>query len=211
MAAAVPGKQIEVVPTIHALHDSGKPFAERQHLVFIGNLAHRPNTDAVHYFMRDIYPLIETSLPDAHVFIVGDNATSKILAYASERVHVTGYLPDIASLLQGSRVFVAPLRFGAGVKGKVGEAMSYALPVVTTSIGAEGFGLVNESSALIADTPEAFAAAIVRLYSDEALWESLARNSRRLVAENFTPEVISETINGSIKQAIANRRGIVKS
>jgi len=203
MAAEVPGKQIEVIPTIHVLHDSGKPFAERRHLLFIGNMAHRPNADAVHYFMRDIYPRIETALPDAKVFIVGDNATEEIRGVASERVRVTGYLPDIAPLLQGSRVFVAPLRFGAGVKGKVGEAMSYALPVVTTSIGAEGFGLVNESSALIADTPEAFAAAVIRLYSDEALWEELARNSRRLVAENFTPEVISETINGSIKQAIA--------
>ncbi|HEX3282815.1 MAG TPA: glycosyltransferase [Pyrinomonadaceae bacterium] len=210
MAAQIPGKQIEVIPTIHALHDSGKPFAERQHLLFIGNMAHRPNTDAVHFFMRDIYPLVERSLPAAKVFIVGDNATTEILAYASERIQVTGYLPDIAPLLQGCRVFLAPLRFGAGVKGKVGEAMSYALPVVTTSIGAEGFGLVNESSALIADTPEPFAAAVVRLYSDEALWEQLARNSRRLVAENFTPEIISETINGSIKQAIANRRGIGK-
>jgi len=208
MAAEVPGRQIEVIPTIHALHDSGKPFAERQHLLFIGNMAHRPNADAVHYFMRDIYPHIETSLPGAKVFIVGDNATEEIRGLASERVHITGYLSDIEPLLQGSRVFVAPLRFGAGVKGKVGEAMSYALPVVTTSIGAEGFGLVNESSALIADTPEAFAAAVVRLYSDEALWGELARNSRRLVAENFTPEVISETINGSIKQAIADRRGI---
>jgi glycosyltransferase involved in cell wall biosynthesis len=204
MAGEVPGKRIEVIPTIHALHDRGKPFEERQHLLFVGNLAHRPNADAIHYFMRDIFPLIKRSLPEAKVFIVGDNASTEFLTYASDNIEVTGYLPDIAPLLQSCRVFIAPLRFGAGVKGKVGEAMSYALPLVTTSIGAEGFGLVNESSALIADTPEAFAAAVVRLYSDNGLWQCLARNSRRLVEENFTPEVIAAVINGSIKEVISN-------
>jgi GT2 family glycosyltransferase len=204
MAGEVPGKRIEVIPTIHTLHDRGKPFEERQHLLFVGNLAHRPNADAIHYFMRDIYPLIKRSLPEAKVFIVGDNASTEFLTYASDNIEVTGYLPDIAPLMQSCRVFIAPLRFGAGVKGKVGEAMSYALPVVTTPIGAEGFGLVNESSALIADTPEAFAAAVVRLYSDKGLWQCLARNSRRLVEENFTPEVIAATINGSIRQMISN-------
>jgi glycosyltransferase involved in cell wall biosynthesis len=200
MAGEVPDKRIEVIPTIHALHDSGKRFEERQHLLFVGNLAHRPNADAVHYFMREIWPLVTRSLPEVSIFIVGDNAPPELMAYASDRIQLTGYLPDIEPLLYGCRVFVAPLRFGAGVKGKVGEALSYALPVATTSIGAEGFGLVNESSALIADTPEAFAAAIVRLYSDKVLWQKLAQNGRRLVAENFTLEVVAKTINNSVKE-----------
>jgi len=200
MATQAPDKRIEVIPTIHALHDPGKPFAERRDLLFVGNLAHAPNGDAVHFFMRNVFPRVQQSLPEVRLFIVGDNASAEFLVYASDRVQVTGYLPDIEPLLHGCRVFIAPLRFGAGVKGKVGEAMSYALPVVTTSIGAEGFGLINEFSAMIADTPASFAAAVVRLYSDEELWQSLARNSQQHVAENFTPEVIAGTINNSINE-----------
>lgn len=202
MEAEASGKRFVVIPTIHELHGRGKSFAERRDLLFIGNLAHTPNADAVHFFMRDILPVVQESLPEARLFIVGDNATPEVLAYASESVLVTGYLPDIEPLWESSRVFIAPLRFGAGVKGKIGEAMSHALPLVTTSIGAEGFGLTNEVSALIADTPEAFAAAVVRLYSEKELWESLAQNSRRHVADNFTPVVIAETINRSIRETV---------
>ena len=194
-----------MVPTIHRLHDPGKSFEARRDLLFVGNYAHRPNSDAVHFFMREIFPVVRQSLPEAKVFIVGDNASEQFLAYRSEQVQITGYLPDIDPLLQGCRVFVAPLRFGAGVKGKVGEAMSYGLPVVTTSIGAEGFGLLNEWSAMIADDPQAFAAAIVRLYSEKELWQCLAQNSRQHLAENFTPEVIAKTINNSIKEVSGAR------
>jgi glycosyltransferase involved in cell wall biosynthesis len=206
MESGVPGKRIEVVPTIHELHSEGKTFEDRRDLLFIGNLAHRPNSDAVHFFMGEIYPLLQRSLPEVQLFIVGDNATAEILAYASDHVTVTGYLPDIEPLLQGCRVFIAPLRFGAGVKGKIGEAMSYALPVVTTSIGAEGFGLENGVNALIADTPESFAAGVKRLYSEKQLWQTLAHNSRQHLAKNFTPQVIAETINNSIKEeSLSNR------
>ncbi len=202
MAMAVPGKRIEVVTTIHEVHDAGKPFAERRGLLFIGNLAHRPNLDAVHFLMREIDPFLCESLPDAKIFLVGDYATPEVQAYANDRVKVMGYVPDIEPLLQNCRVFVAPIRFGAGTKGKVGEAMSYGLPVVTTSIGAEGFKLENEVNAMIADTPESFAAAVVRLYSDEGLWETLSRNSRRHVAENFSFDVIAKTINNSLRETI---------
>ncbi|MEP6741861.1 MAG: glycosyltransferase [bacterium] len=200
MQHEAPGKRIEVVPTIHDLHDRGKSFEDRAGLLFVGNLAHRPNSDAVHFFMREIFPLVERSLPDVNLFIVGDNVPAEIAAYASAKVKVTGYVREIAPLFQGCRVFVAPVRFGAGVKGKVGEAMSYALPVVTTLMGAEGFGLVSEFNAMIADSPADFAVAITRLYSNKELWETLATNSHRHVNENFTPDVIAETINNSIRE-----------
>ncbi|MBC8030882.1 MAG: glycosyltransferase [Pyrinomonadaceae bacterium] len=206
MESEVGGKRFEVIPTIHALHGRGKSFADRRHLLFVGNFAHTPNRDGVHFFMREIFPLLERSLPDAHIFIVGDNAPPEVLAYASDRVNVTGYLPDLEPLWHSCRVFIAPLRFGAGVKGKVGEAMSYALPVVVTSIGAEGFGLRHAFSAMIADAPEDFAASIVQLYSEAELWEKLAGNSHRHVEENFTPAVIGETINNSISETARVRR-----
>jgi GT2 family glycosyltransferase len=200
MEREVPGKRIEVIPTIHELHGRGKPFEERADLLFVGNLAHRPNSDGIHFLMKDIFPLIQASLPNVKLHIVGDNASPEILAYASDSVRVTGYVADIGPLFENCRVFVAPVRFGAGIKGKVGEAMSYGVPVVTTAMGAEGFSLENEANAMIAETPADFAAAVTRLYSEKPLWQTLAENSHRHIEQHFTPEIIARMINQSIRE-----------
>jgi GT2 family glycosyltransferase len=191
---------IEVVPTIHELRDCGKPFAEREHLLFIGNLAHRPNEDAVLFFMREIYPLVLKLLPNVRLDIIGDYASAAVSAYNSEKVRIPGYVPDVEPYLRGRRVFIAPLRFGAGVKGKVGEAMAHGIPVVTTTIGAEGFGLTHGLDVMIGDEPQAFADAIQQLYLQEDLWQRVSHNGRIRIEKHFTPEVISEIINSSIKQ-----------
>jgi GT2 family glycosyltransferase len=194
------GTRIEVVPTIHELRDCGRPFADRRDLLFIGNLAHRPNDDAVVFFMREVYPLVRQRLPEVRLDIVGDNPSAAIKAYNSEEVRVLGYVPNVEPLLENARVFIAPLRFGAGIKGKVGEAMAHGIPVVTTSVGAEGFGLTHGLDVMIGDDPAAFAAATAALYADEALWQRVVDNGRRRIEQHFTPEVIAETINNSLKQ-----------
>src|SRR5205814_10715677 len=116
---------------------AGRSFADSQHLPFIGNLAHRPNSDGVLYFLREVYPLVRAALPQIELDIIGDNP-AEIAAYASPDVRVRGYVPDVEPFWQARRVFVAPLRYGAGVKGKIGEALAHGLPVVTTTVGAEG-------------------------------------------------------------------------
>lgn len=202
--SAIPTARIEVVPTIHPLRARVKGFNEREHLLFIGNFAHRPNADAVHYFMRDIFPLVKSSLPSVKLNIVGDNVTTEIAAYASGNasgdVQILGYVPDAAPLFQNSRLMVVPLRYGAGVKGKIGESLSYGLPVVTTSIGAEGIGLTDGVEALIADEPEAFAAAVVRAYEQGDLWERLAEHGYRHVEKYFMPEIVTQIINTSVQK-----------
>lgn len=195
--------RIKVVPTIHQPGSCGKPFEERQHLLFVGNFVHRPNKDAVHFFIRDIFPSVQDLLPGVKVYIVGDNVPADISSYSSPEVRIMGYVPEIELLLQSSRIFIAPLRFGAGIKGKIGEAMAAGLPVVTTSIGAEGFGLTHRSDVLIADDAGGFAQAVAQLYSGKELWESLARNSRRHIEKHFSPDVVAETINNSIREARA--------
>ena len=192
--------RIEVVPTIHELRDCGKAFDDRQDLLFIGNLAHRPNDDAVLFFMREVYPLLRQSLPNLRLDIIGDNPSAAIKAYESEAVRIRGYVPDVEPCLRDARVFVAPLRFGAGIKGKVGEAMAHGIPVVTTSIGAEGFGLTHGLDVMIGDDPASFAGAIHQLYSQKDLWQRVADNSRLRIEQHFTPEVIAETINNSIRE-----------
>ncbi|HKP73405.1 MAG TPA: glycosyltransferase, partial [Pyrinomonadaceae bacterium] len=200
VAREAPQVRVEVIPTIHAMHGRGKTFAERRHLLFIGNLAHRPNADAVHHFMREIFPHVRRSLPDVKLRIVGDNVTPEIAAYASTDVEVLGYVPDVEPLFRDSRLMVVPLRYGAGVKGKLGESLSYGLPVVTTSIGAEGFGLTDGTEALIADEPQAFADAVVRAYEQEDVWERLAEQGYLHVEKYFTPGVIAEVINSSVQE-----------
>jgi len=200
VASEAPEVRIEVIPTIHPLHTRGKSFAEREHLLFLGNLAHRPNADAVHHFMRDIFPLVKHALPEIKLYVVGDNVTPEIAAYASADVEVLGYVPDVEPLFRNCRLMVVPLRYGAGVKGKLGESLSYGLPVVTTSTGAEGFGLTGGVEALIADEPQEFAAAVVRAYEREDLWERLAEHGYRHIEKHFTPGVVAEVVNSSVRE-----------
>jgi glycosyltransferase involved in cell wall biosynthesis len=189
---------IVVIPTIHPLRPTGKTFDERQDLLFIGNFAHRPNEDAVQFFIKDIFPLVQRFLPGVTTLIVGDNPTKDISSYASPQIKIMGYMPALEPVLESCRIMVAPLRFGAGVKGKIGEAMAAGLPVVTTTIGAEGFGLTHLTDVLIADDGPAFAAAVVKLYSTKELWQTLSKNSRRHIEQYFTPEVIATSINNTV-------------
>jgi len=206
LAREAPDAQFAIVPTIHPLQDRGKSFSEREGLVFIGNYLHRPNVDAVHYFMREIYPIVGKALPALWLFIVGDHAPAEIAAYASDTVSVTGYLADVDPLFHSGRIFIAPLRFGSGIKGKIGQALSYGLPVVTTSIGAEGMGLENERDAIIADDPRQFAESVIRLYTNADLWQALSDNGYRHIAKHFTPEVVEGKIHEAIgKVARASR------
>ncbi len=193
-------KSVKVIPNIHTLHDRGADFDEREGLLFIGNFRHRPNADAVHYFIGTIFPLIHSSLPGVKFYIVGSNTDDEILKYDSDDIAVMGYVPDVSTLFQKCRVFIAPLRYGAGMKGKVGQALAYGLPVVTTRIGAEGIGLRHDHEALIADEPGDFADAIVKAYLNREVWQRLSDKGYRHIEENFTPEIIGDRIASAIKE-----------
>jgi glycosyltransferase involved in cell wall biosynthesis len=150
--------------------------------------------------MRDIFPLVRRALPGVKLYVVGDGVTPEIAAYASAEVEVLGYVPDVEPFFRNCRLMVVPLRYGAGIKGKLGESLSYGLPVVTTSIGAEGFGLTGGVEALIADEPREFAAAVVRAYEREDLWEQLSERGHRHIEKHFTPEAIAEVVNSSVRE-----------
>ena len=123
-------------------------------------------------------------------YIVGSNPTTEVTSLQSDDIVVTGFVKDVSPYFDNCRVFVAPLRFGAGMKGKITQCMSLGLPLVTTTIGAEGIGLVNGINALIADDPREFAESVLKLYSDEQLWNSFSKSSIRHIRENYSVEVI---------------------
>ncbi len=204
----VPDADVTIIPNIHIVTDEPlPPPAHREGLLFIGHYLHNPNADAVAYFVSEILPLVKQQLPGVKFFMIGSSMTEDILGLASEEVKAIGYVPDPAPYFRRCRVFVAPLRFGAGMMGKIGQSISLGLPVVTTSIGAEGMGLVDGESVLIGDSPSEFADAVVRLYTDDDLWMAVAHKARELIHHNFSPQEVQRQI-GALLHSVPGHRVI---
>ena len=193
------GKETAIIPTIHPLRPTAKSFSDRRDLLFIGNFNHRPNTDAVIYFLDQVLPLVRKTLPDVKLHVIGSNAPPEFNNYVERGLNLHGYVPDIAPLFDSCRVFVAPLRFGAGVKGKLGDALSFGIPIVTTDVGASGMKLENGTNALIANSSEEFAAGVLSVYQDETLWMKLSKNGCEHVRLHFSPEALEKVILESIQ------------
>lgn len=194
-----PEVSVRVVPNIHELVPGEAP-AKGSGLIFVGGFNHPPNIDAIVYFCREILPLIQKRVADVRVAIVGSNPPAAVRALCNEAVFVTGFVPSTTPYLHSSRVSIAPLRFGAGMKGKVGEAMAHGVPVVTTTVGAQGMGLQHGVDVLIADEPASFASAVVNLLTDEGLAELIRKNATNHVARHFTPNQVAPRLNGILEE-----------
>jgi GT2 family glycosyltransferase/glycosyltransferase involved in cell wall biosynthesis len=173
-----PDVPVEIVSNVHLDAAPGPSFDERSGLVFVANFDHAPNVDAILDFHQQSWPLIAESVPGAHLMIVGYAPPPSVRALHSDRITVTGQVPETQPYLDAARLSIAPLRYGAGVKGKIGEALMHGLPVITTPIGAEGMDLVDGEHALIAEAGEDFARAVIRLYDDPVLWQRISDAGR---------------------------------
>jgi len=183
----VPGADIRVLSNIHRVRGRGAPWSARSGLLFVGGFQHLPNVDAAHWLASEIFPLIRSARPDMALHLVGSRMPESILALAERPgILVHGFVEDLEPILNSVRVSVAPLRYGAGVKGKVNQAMSYGLPVVATTCAAEGMYLENERDVLVADEAGALADAVIRLDQDEALWNRLADGGLANVEAHFS-------------------------
>lgn len=195
LLAEMPNAVVLVVPNIHEIATEVPPWGDREGILFVGNFRHTPNADAVLYFCREVLPRVRAEIPDVSLTIVGNAPPPKVQALAGNGVVVTGYVPDTGPYLRSRRVSVAPLRFGAGLKGKIGEALAAGLPVVTTSVGAEGMSLpIDQELLSIADDPNAFAAAIAHVYKDEVLWRTCSERGRAFVETNYSPGVVANQV-----------------
>ena len=190
-----PAARVELLSNLHRIAGAGQPFAQRRDLVFVGGFRHAPNVDAVRWFVREAFPSIRADLPDVQFHCIGSHTPPEIEALAAHPgVVIHGHVADIDPFMDGSRIAIAPLRFGAGVKGKINLSMAHGQPVVATSCAVEGMHLRDGDDVLVADDPQAFADAVVRLYRDEALWNALARNGLESVARNFSVDAARETV-----------------
>ena len=191
--------RIAAIPNIHdipSLDNSAGAARTPNSIVFVGNFANNPsNTDAMVYFCANVLPLIRRRIPDATLTIVGNKPPAEVQALACDHVTVTGYVPETAPYLATSMVSICPLRYGAGLKGKIGEAMMHAVPVVTTSIGTQGMQARLNEDILVGDTPEEFSDLVVRVLQEPALWATLSRNGRNLIIQNYSFEAVAARID----------------
>ena len=182
----LPGNAVFTLSNIHSCETCAGDPSARPTLIFVGVFSHEPNVDAVLHFALDIWPTVKAAVPDVQILVVGGSVPPQIAALSSEDFRILGYVPDLQPLLTKAWVSVAPLRFGAGMKGKVGEAMAAGLPVVTTSFGAEGFGAVAGRDLLVHDSPTTFAAAVVELLNDASRRAEIADAGRRFIAQYYS-------------------------
>jgi GT2 family glycosyltransferase len=188
LRAELPGLSVGISADIHPpIPDCP---GERRDLLFVGNFGHEPNVDAVCWFCDEIFPRIRPRLPGVTLQVVGNAPPEMIRTRSGPDVVVTGYVPEVDPYYQQARVGVFPLRYGAGMKGKVAKGLAAGLPMVLTSVAAEGMELTDGDSALIADSPEAFTEAVVRLYEDAALRGRLSAAARRIGERLYSLETV---------------------
>ena len=186
-------------------------WSQRQHFVSIGNFRHEPNWNAVLWLKSAIWPLIRAALPRAELHIYGAYPPPKAtqLHNASQGFLVKGWAEDAPTVMRAARVCLAPLRFGAGLKGKLAEAMLCGTPSVTTDIGAEGMGAQSAWPGVIANTPEAIAQGAIALYQHHDLWQECQSRGYEVLKQNFDertlgPELISRLLH--VRQNLAQHR-----
>jgi FkbM family methyltransferase len=182
LMGAVPGAYVVELPLARAEQPPRSGFAERYNIGFIGSFDHMPNVDAVRYFLGDIWPLIRQRLPGCRFSIVGSKLPAAVLQDAPDDVEYLGHIPDVAPWFDRLRLSVAPLRYGAGMKGKVVSSLAAGVPCVGTPIAVEGMALTADRDILVAETPKAFADAVTSVYQDNALWARLSMAGQSYVA-----------------------------
>lgn len=194
-----------VIPNgVDTAYFSPSPGAvEPYSMVFTGAMGYVPNHDGMLYFLDEIFPLIQNEKPEAKVYIVGSNPPPVLQKRASDSIIITGFVDDVRPYIDRASVFVVPLNMGSGTRLKVVEALSMQKPVVSTRIGCEGIDVVDGQHLLVRDTPDAFAEATLKLFSNEELRQKLIDNGYKLVKNRYDWSVIGRSIEEAFQQLTA--------
>ena len=178
--------KVALCPWVVEPRPQGPGYLERQGIAFLGGYRHPPNRRAVEFFVREVMPEVRRRRPGTTFHIYGSGVPPEFAKLAAEDVVIEGFVESVDQALDRARVFVAPLLSGAGIKGKVLEALASGIPSVLSPIAAEGIGVRDGLEALIADTPQAWADAILALYDDPRRWAGIAAAGRRYVGEHHS-------------------------
>ncbi|WP_172680200.1 glycosyltransferase family 4 protein [Methylomonas koyamae] len=192
----LPDSKLAIIPNIHPMGEYIPTAArDKNVLMFVGWGQYEPNSDAVLYFANEILPLILEKAPQVRFKVIGEGYPEAVKNLHGGPIEILGHVPSMHPYLTESYISVAPLRYGSGVKGKIGEALSYGLPVVTTSIGLEGFGLTPGKQILIGDTPREFADHVLGLLNDPVRHAEIGISGRNFLEQNFSEAVVKIKIN----------------
>jgi GT2 family glycosyltransferase len=175
----VNGEKILVSPLLIESPEESSPHISRNGIVFVGGFNHPPNVDAMLYFCRDVMKEFSRMAPEIQLSIVGSNVPPEVASLEAHNIRVLGYVEDLDKVLDAARVSIAPMRFGAGLKGKVARSMANGTPVVASSIAIEGMDLEPGVHYLLANTTKEFLAQILSVYNDETLWNQVSLNSKK--------------------------------
>ena len=211
LAKDAPAARTVVVPNAADIEGmrprSSDPAASADLVLFFGLMATVPNVDGVIYFVREIWPRVLAARPAAQFLIVGANPAPEVRALEGSGVNVVGPVDDLRPYLSRASVVVVPLRLGSGTRLKILESWAMARPVVSTSLGAEGLEMIAGRHLLVADDPEGFAAAVVRILSDRELAAGLGAAGRALVSELYSWQGVAEILATYFREALAYRSG----
>lgn len=198
LAKEVPEAKIEILPLIRDIPGRIRGFEGRSGVLFVGGFRHRPNLDAVRYFLAEVWPRVLQRRPDLHFYIAGSSMPAEVLGWASDSVHPLGHVPDLTEIHAQVCLTVAPLRYGAGLKGKVAASLGYGVPCITTLVGAEGSGLVDGENIIVRDDPEETAKAIIELHRDRERWEALSQSGLQFAEARYGRKTIEKRLAAMI-------------
>ncbi|WP_435655327.1 glycosyltransferase [Brucella pituitosa] len=181
-----PGALVEMIPLARDCPGRINPYLHRAGIGFVGSFQHAPNLDAVKYFLDFIWPLVRSGLPDVDFYVIGASMPDELRERTDSGLVCVGYVDDLTEQLERLRLTVAPLRFGAGVKGKVASSLAHGVPCVATELAAEGMGLNNGETIAVGKTPEEFAQLIVDLYKDQQKWTRASDAGIAHISTNYS-------------------------
>jgi glycosyltransferase involved in cell wall biosynthesis len=191
-----PDARVNVLSNIHAPSMAATTLDQRADLIFVGGYRHPPNVDATLWLANEIFPLIRARRPEIALHLVGDHAPAAVVELAKrDGIVVHGHVPDLDALLDRTRINLAPLRYGAGVKGKITQSLARGLPVVATTCAIEGMHLRDGEDVLVGDDPAAFADAVLRLYDDAELWQAMSGRGQEHIRTHFSDDAARVVIH----------------
>ncbi|EIL98462.1 hypothetical protein UUA_11848 [Rhodanobacter thiooxydans LCS2] len=194
LARLLPQARVELLSNIHEVHGCRRPHAGRRDLVFIGGYGHPPNSDAIRWIAGEILPKLRETLPDIRVHVLGDMPDAARHELATPGLEFHARVAELAPWLDRCLATLAPLRFGAGVKGKINMSMSHGVPVIATPVAIEGMQLTDGLDVLVAENTDTFATAVARLQADKALWCALSVNGMDNVRQHFSTGTAAATL-----------------
>jgi glycosyltransferase involved in cell wall biosynthesis len=199
LANEAPDAKVAIISNIHEVAHDRPGFDDRSGVMFVGGFQHPPNIDAVEYYATEIWPLLTELCPDLETYIIGSRMPDSLKRLGeSKGLKMLGFVEDLAPYYESCKLAIAPLRYGAGVKGKVNQALSYGLPVVGSPDAFEGMGLTHEREVMVAETPQGFADSIAKVCDNHGLWQALSEKGGASLAGRFTPEVAEEALRNAL-------------